>query len=166
MSQKVSPAAPNPCSACPWRTANHGKRHPDGWYTKANRARLWRQLRQGENMTCHPTDPSNPVPEGHPCVPEGAQTLECSGALILQQRELMRFQAVAHQVAAGTLKGRAFALYRKLHPGGMTLAGLGSLVERAVFGGVFGVQMSKPDLRAEVGHDALAPWTSTDEEAL
>lgn len=164
--RKVSPAAPNPCSACPWRLTNHGKPHPDGWYTKRNRARLWSKLRTGENMSCHPTDPTNPVPAGHACAPEGAQTLECAGALVLQQRELMRFQAVAKEFDAGTLKGRAFAFYRKLYPGGMTLAGLGSLVQRAVFGGVFGVAMSRPDLRAEVGHDALKPWSADDEGKL
>ena len=56
-------AAKSPCQACPWRVENHGKRHPDGWYTKANLRRLWSGIRRGEEMSCHPTDPSNPVSE-------------------------------------------------------------------------------------------------------
>lgn len=160
---KVSSAAPSPCAACPWRTSNHGRPHPDGWYTKMNRDRLWKLLRAGQSMTCHPTDPDNPVPEGHACVPNGAQTLTCAGALVLQQRELMRFQAVTTKVDAGLLRGRSFTLYRKLHPFGLTLDGLRTLVEAALFGGIFGgVKMSRPDLRAEVGHDGLLPWSAED----
>lgn len=56
-------AAPHACSACPWRLANQGKRHPDGWYAKANLSRLWSRLRRGEAMSCHPSDPNNEVSE-------------------------------------------------------------------------------------------------------
>lgn len=60
--RKVAEASTaGPCAQCPWRTSNQGKRHPDGWYTKANLRRLWAGLRRGERMTCHPTDPANPV---------------------------------------------------------------------------------------------------------
>jgi hypothetical protein len=96
MRTAIKPAAARPCAACPWRTANQGKRHPMGWYTKANLQRLWAGMRRGEDMTCHPTDPDNPVPPGSTPVRPGAVTIECAGSLILKQREVMRFQDLAH----------------------------------------------------------------------
>src|SRR5690349_1270948 len=107
---------PSPCSHCPWRTENHGKPHPDGWYTAANRKRLWAKLRRGESMSCHPTDPENPVSEkaraaGAVVAKEGSQVRECIGAIVLQQREVMRFQAQPDA-------------YLKLHSNGMTRRGL------------------------------------------
>lgn len=87
----------NPCKACPWRAANQGKRHPDGWYTRANLRRLWTGMKTGEGMTCHPTDPNNEVSEkaqgaGYKAAPEHAKVAECAGVTILKQREYMRFQ--------------------------------------------------------------------------
>lgn len=84
------PCAPKACVACPWRKANQGKPHPHGWYDQSNLDRLWRGLRTGEapGMTCHPTDTNNLVPEGHREPPESAVRHECTGALILVQREL------------------------------------------------------------------------------
>ncbi len=80
------------CAACPWRTTNHGRRHPDGWYTKANLKRLWAGLRTGEatGMTCHPTDPVNPAPTGRPLAkaPDGADFYECAGAHAIRQVEI------------------------------------------------------------------------------
>lgn len=88
--RNVTTCAPRACAHCPWRVSNQGKRHPGHWYTLANLRRLWTGLRTGEapGMTCHPTDPNNPVPEGCPSVPEGAETRECTGALLLVTREL------------------------------------------------------------------------------
>lgn len=161
---KVYPAAPQPCSECPWRLSNQGKPHPDGWYSKSNLKRLWSKLRKGENMSCHPTDPTNPIPEGCTPVPTDARTLECAGALILQQRELMRFQGAMNGIDK---RAQVFATYRKQNPNGMTLRGLGSIIERSIFGGVLGgVKMSRPDLRAEVGYQRLKPWTEEDENSI
>lgn len=148
---KVAPANPRPCSECPWRTDNHGKPHPDGWFTKRNRDRLWAKLRRGDSMSCHKTDPSNPVPEGVDPVKAGTTVHECTGALILQQREMMNFQAC-----------KSLPTYKAQHPKGMTRTGLLVLVERSMFGGVpvlgGGVAMARPNLNEPVSHDGLN-WT-------
>lgn len=151
----VHPAAKTPCRDCPWRLANQGKRHPDGWYTKTNLRRLWTRLRDGDPMTCHPTDPENPVPEGWRSAPVDAKTRECAGALILQQREFMRWQ----DDCFGNLK-----VYRRLHVRGLTIEGIWAIASRAVLHnvpilGVGGPEMSKPNLNdAEVGYEPLGAW--------
>lgn len=125
-------AAQDPCRGCPWRTANHGKAHPDGWYSKANLRRLWAGLRTGDapGMTCHPTDPDNPVSaqadaEGYRPAPDGSETRECAGAIILQQRELMRYQEVVEA-------GGSFADYKRGNPGAMTKGALAAFLTRCV----------------------------------
>ncbi len=149
---KDSAACPRPCSSCPWLTVNHGKPHPDGWYTKGNRKRLWNGgLRHGDLMSCHKTDPHNPVPEGEKPVPGDTVVHECTGALILQQRELMLFQTAAeHSEAVGDKRG-SFKLYRQMG-GTMTKMGLGEIVNRAMLGGTpfGGLRMSRPDLNEPV----------------
>lgn len=157
----VQPAKPMACAHCPWRTSNQGKRHAGHWYTKANLRRLWGGLRRGESMTCHPTDPNNPVPDGMKPVPANARTSECTGALILQQRELMRFQKIAN-----TDPDDALRAYRRAFPRGMTREGLGAIVSRGVFGGTpfGGAAMSKPNLNdADIGHPDLQPWRGREE---
>lgn len=142
----------SPCAQCPWRTSNHGKRHPDGWYTKANRQRLWAGLRRGDPMTCHPTDPENPVPLGTRAVPETVQTKECAGAIILQQREVWYWQHL--------FKGD-FQVYRKARPFGLTRDGLAAMVSRLIFGGVpvvGGPAISRPNLNEPVSHPPLGVW--------
>ena len=158
----IREAASSPCRACPWRTANHGKRHPDGWYTKANIRRLWAGMRAGEIMSCHPTDPWNPVSDaaeaaGYTPAPDHAETRECAGALILQQREWMAFQI--SEMAGGTLRD-----YRRARPRGLTRDGLLALVNRHVFGGTpfGGPPMARPDLCAPVSvPGADLPWPLT-----
>ncbi len=154
---QIRPAAQRPCLACPWRTANQGEPHPLGWYTARNLARLWAGMRRGEDMTCHPTDPDNPVPEGARGAPEGAATLECAGSLILRQREVMRYQEIqlAHPHEDGV------RLYRQRHPGGLTKAGLLAVVQRYMFGGtpLTGFAMTRPDLNEPgISAPGTAPW--------
>jgi hypothetical protein len=148
---RLAPAALRPCMHCPWRSANQGKRHPGGWYTKANLRRLWAGLRRGEDMSCHPTDPSNPASAD-------ATTLECAGSLILKQREFMRFQRIAEENPGED----ALGLYRRRHPRGLTRGGLLAVVERALLGGtplIGAPEMTRPDLN-EPGISApnLAEW--------
>lgn len=104
-------------------------------------------------MSCHPTDPNNPVPEG--CTPSKASTtLECAGALILVQREVMKLQAL---VDAGDPK--ALQTYRREHNAGLTKRGILVVVEREMFQGAFGqLVMSKPDLDQPVSHSPLGDW--------
>lgn len=135
----VAPAADTPCAACPWRTANHGRRsmkvsgvEVGGWYTKANRRRLWSGLRRGEMMTCHPTDPRNPVLPGKRPAPENTTTRECAGAHLLLQREMDIAQRLVHVDPAGN----AVAAYRRLRPRGLTRDGLRAYMHRLVFGDV------------------------------
>lgn len=157
----TKPALPKPCSRCPWRTDNHGKRTPDGWYTQANLRRLWSGLRRGERMSCHPTDPENPVSvamqaTGVRPAPAGTATHECTGAVILVQREYMRFQAIAEESGANALRH-----YRATHPRGLTKQGLAAVVQRLIFGGspLDGTPMSRPNLNEAVSHPDLTTWS-------
>jgi hypothetical protein len=78
----------NPCPQCPWRTANHGKRHFGGFYSKANLTRLWNQVRGGgAPQSCHLTDPSHADHIKAGCS-QDAQARECPGSVILILREL------------------------------------------------------------------------------
>jgi hypothetical protein len=146
--RRIEPANPTPCSACPWRTENHGKPHPDGWYTARNRDRLWSKLRRGDGMTCHPTDPENPCSTGS-AVPEDATTHECAGALILLQRELKKIEAIP---------GSDLKRYMKENPRGLTRSGIGSLLNQLMFGGLYGHVMPSLDLNAPVSHPPLGAW--------
>lgn len=142
----VTPAASAACKQCPWRLSNQGTRHPDGWYTKANLRRLWSKLRRGDSMTCHPTDPANPIPEGARPVPEGTTTRECTGALVLQQREFMVVQAHLTADPPGGLGN-----YRRERPSGLTKIGAVAVMEEAVFGG------PRPNLGdPDIGYEPLA----------
>jgi hypothetical protein len=158
--RQVKAATESPCVHCPWRIENHGKRHPDGWYTKANLRSLWARLRRGDGMTCHPTDPDNPVSEaaqraGYRPAPPGSQVRRCAGAVILQQREVQVLDDIL--TAGGTL-----ADYRAQRPGGLTTEGLWTVAAGAAFEDVpllGGVPMGKPNLNEPVGvphHDL--PW--------
>jgi hypothetical protein len=139
------PTNHDPCAACPWRASNQGKRHPDGWYTKANLRRLWAKLRAGENMTCHPTDRDNPVSPravaaGYRVAGEHAKTRECMGSVILQQRE---FTYLQDDCAVD------LARYRREHPRGLTQAGVLAMVHRAMFGG------AADSVREALGHEGI-----------
>lgn len=157
MTAAAEPSSADPCGTCPWRTTNQGKPHPDGWYTAANRRRLWAGLRNGNGMTCHPTDPDNVVSPaaqaaGYKPAPEGAEFLECRGAVILQQREM---QLLMH-VHDGDQ-----AAYRRARPPGLTRAGVAYMARRLLFPGVpmiGGPAMGRPNLDAPVSHPRL-PWT-------
>lgn len=153
-----------PCRGCPWRTSNHGKRHPDGWYTAANRRRLWAGMRRGEDMSCHPTDSDNPVSDraqdaGYRAAPDGAEVKECIGAHILRQREVMIFQDDY---------GCDIRAYRRARPKGLTREGLAAVVMRAAFGGaplIGGRPLPKPNLNAvDVSHPDLGAWTPREEK--
>lgn len=116
---KMAPPAASPCGSCPWLVSNQGKPHPDGWYTRANRRRLWSGLRQGEHMTCHSTDPDNPQPSdgsGKP-IPEDTATRVCAGAHTLVIESL---NAWNNEV---TLKDRSR----------MTKLGMAAHIERMLF---------------------------------
>lgn len=160
----VAAATLHPCVHCPWRAANQGKPHPDGWYAKANLRRLWARLRRGADMTCHPTDPDNPVPDGTRPAPAGATTLECAGSLILKQREFMRFQRLAQDHPG---EADPFRLYRQQHPRGLTRDGLLAVAERAMFGGTplaGSVEMTRPDLNEPgISAPGVADWNADTE---
>lgn len=147
------PAAASPCVHCPWRPSNQGKRHPDGWYTKANLASLWARLRRGDQMSCHPTDPGNPVSEraqaaGYRSAPAGSKVRECTGALIVAQREFMILQDGM---------GADLRRYRRERPKGLTRDGILAMIDRFMFGGTAfgGITMTRPDLGQD---DVGVPW--------
>lgn len=141
-----------PCAQCPWRLDNQGKRHPDGWYSIKNLRRLWAGLRSGERMTCHPTDPCNPVPVGHRAAPESATTRECAGAQILIQRELDRVQDVLRA------KGE-FSEYKAANPRGLTKVGAYTHAMSMAVRLPGELKYAPVDLNDEsVGHRDLTPW--------
>lgn len=161
---KVVPACPKPCAACPWRLANQGADHPHRFYTPGNLARLWRGLRNGSRMSCHPTDPRMAEFEGYEQTAGQEKTAECAGALVVQQREFMLFQGVIRRDP----KCRALQVYAALRPRAkaMTRSGLVAMMERHVFSGTVlgGVAMTTPDLGdQEVGYPVL-PWGLAERE--
>lgn len=141
-------AAQSPCVGCPWLTANHGRKpDPDGWYTAANLKRLWAGLRTGEapGMSCHPTDPRNPVSPaqaaaGGKAAPEHSVMRECAGSVIVQQREMQRFQNVDGD----------FTAYRRGNPLAMTRHAL------FAFGMRLAIQLPG-ELGLRLDHDLLEP---------
>lgn len=114
------------CAVCPWRLANAGKPHPHKFYAAANLRRLWRGIRDGERMTCHPTDPQMEEFEGYEKTADRDVTRECAGAQTLVQRELAYFTQAAKDFEAGKTEDAKSALqfYRRRRPRGLTRAGL------------------------------------------
>ncbi len=151
----VESASEHPCKDCPWRLANQGKAHPGRWYAPANLKRLWNGLRRGRDMTCHPTDDRMNEFPWRP-VPDGATPHECAGALILKQREFMKFQRLCLAHPKSNLRD-----YRKANPAGLTRDALADVAARHLFGGVpivGGLPMAKVNLNdAEIGYPPL-PW--------
>lgn len=144
-----------PCPQCPWKLENQGRRHPGGWYTKANLRRLWGGLRRGERMTCHPTDPDNAVEcQCHTPPPPGTVTRECAGALIVIQREVQRVNDIL-------VAGGSWADYRREHPRGLTKEGAACHVMASAFAtnSLTGYEMGRPNLNdPTIGHADLVPW--------
>lgn len=130
------------CAACPWRVENHDKPHPDDWYSKENLFRLWTGLREGERMTCHPTDPKNPAATAGPAAaPDGADFHECAGAHAILQRELVLYEEVGCDYDAYVAATEAPAV---------TLVGLASYAEWVTFIGTsWGSPVPVPALDAE-----------------
>lgn len=105
-------------------------------------------------MTCHPTDPrmNDMVGAADDEVREDATTHECTGSLVLVQRELMVLQKAF---------GSDPARYARERRGGLTKAGMVEAVSRYFFGGSprGGMAMSRPDLGdTEVDYGPLADW--------
>lgn len=151
----IKPACPVPCAFCPWRLSNQGQKHPHKFYTPANLRRLWKGLRNGARMSCHPTDPRMAEFEGYEALADREVTHECAGAVVLVQREFMVFQDIA---LANPKSRKALQMYTKQRPNGMTRNGLISIAERAIFGGTMlnPVAMSKPDLsNQDIGYPAV-----------
>jgi hypothetical protein len=161
---ELGAAAPQACAHCPWRLANQGTPHPHGFYTKRNLARLWAGLRSGEapGMTCHPTDPRMAEFEGYEENAERDVTLECRGAIVLVVREVMRFQAICHQVEAGDLAGPALRAYRQQAPKGLTRDGLAEAVSRFLLGATPLAREIQCDSRQvndeAIGYPPLGEW--------
>lgn len=149
-------AEAGPCASCPWMLANAGKPTAHGWYTKTNLRRLWSGLRRGERMTCHGTDPDNEPLPGKAAPKDGHPTAECTGALVLIQRELQR---VNDDIEAG---GNLTA-YRRENPNGLTREGMAVHAMNVQWGGAMPgtLQMAKPNLNdTRVGYAELTPWVA------
>ena len=106
-----------PCEQCPWRVANHGRRHR-GFYTKANLRRLWFGIRSSNVLnSCHPTDTSHPAHGAKP----GSRAQECTGGMILVWRELRRVRRCGPE--PGSLTPAGFDAYMKQVRRGLTRLG-------------------------------------------
>ena len=117
--------ATQPCQDCPWRTANHGRRHPGGFFRKDNLRRLWNQIRKGGGMqTCHPTDPSHPDHRKYAGAKEGSATAECIGSVVLITRELRHAAKLGGQETLLEIKGTEQYLKESKKRRGLTRAGL------------------------------------------
>jgi hypothetical protein len=155
----LAPAHRKPCAQCPWRTENQGKRHPHSFYTKANLRRLWRGLRDGERMTCHPTDPTMDEFEGYEATAEREVTHECAGALILIQREIMRFSDAAKEAEAEGAKD-GLRRYRSRFPRGLTKNGIAAHLWNAMVAGPTHLTAARPNLNEPgIGHPDIPEWT-------
>lgn len=154
-----------PCATCPWRasvrndpafakieTTHEGETIK--WYSLKNLRRLWKGgLREGEHMSCHATDEQNPRPDGWKPIPEGVKTKACIGAIILMQRELMRFEEACNAAP----KKQGLKLYRQQHPKGMSRDGIRIVFNELIFGGP--LKEERPDLNDEdISHPDLVPF--------
>lgn len=151
--------APHPCDACPWRESHHGDdpaTDPHGFYKPENLAELWNWLRGGERMTCHPTDPRMADYEGYEHTADVRHTLECTGSMILLQREVHYFQEICKRLSGEPGKGTALAIYKKEHPGGLTRNGMIANVERLMVSmpGYIAPDLNEPD----IGYQPLGEW--------
>jgi hypothetical protein len=158
MIERVEPANPHPCDDCPWRTANFNKKpDPHKLYTVTNLKRLWRGMRKGINMTCHPTDPRMVEYEGVKAGSEDKPAHECTGSLILKLRELQKFDILCRKNPDAP---NLFKLYQAFHPWGMTKAGMADLMARVVMPGFGGlaVHVRDLDLNEAVSFALLGEW--------
>ena len=89
------------CGSCPFRVTNHGKRVPKGWYSRANLARLWRGVSEGERLVCAELR-----------TPDRAAKLECVGALHLVLRHLEAAKRGELRRAAVPLSDAGLARWR------------------------------------------------------
>jgi hypothetical protein len=108
-------ACAHACATCPWLKQNHGKPHPQKWYTTTNLKRLWNGIRRGEGMICHATDPQS-IEYGGKGAQAGHERM-CIGSLVLVIRSLRRLEH-------GDLKAyRAGVGLRMTKPGMLEWAG-------------------------------------------
>ena len=104
MDKSTPKTTASPCEQCPWRVANHGKRHPGGFYRKDNLRRLWNQVRKGGRIqSCHPTDPSHADHREYAGAKPDSKPLECAGSVILVLRELRYADTLDGDTTAGRL---------------------------------------------------------------
>lgn len=125
-----APCNPKACSGCPWRVsvrqqAEAGTRpDPHGFYG----------LRKGDapGMSCHPTDDRMGEFDGY-APPAGAEFRECTGSLIVMQREMRLLEA---EMADRSLRNPIGDYQRKRGRGGaLTRSGIAAFMERLLFGG-------------------------------
>lgn len=112
-------------------------------------------MRRGDTMTCHPTDHAMTQATGGR-VPESVQTHECTGAIILIQRELQYLQ-----------ESPDYRTYRQAHPRGLTRDGAAEMISRLLFGGVMAASTARPNLNElDIQHPTeLGTWEARTQHA-
>lgn len=133
----------SPCSACPWRITNHGRRSPWGFYTRKNLKRLWNQIRGASSdgecrpQSCHPTDPGHPDHIEAGAKP-GSTPKECPGSVILVYREIEALIACSEATATKPreITPEGIDKYVREYKDGLTKRGiLYWVLERIAYGG-------------------------------
>lgn len=155
---EVRPACPKACAECPWRIANQGKKpDPHKFYTKGNLARLWNRLRQGDRMSCHPTDPRMAEWSGYEDQGDRTTANECTGSLVVVQREFMRFQMLATELRDAGDPVNPIRAYRNGRARlTLTRQGIIEIINRGLIVLPGEVPMARPDLGdTEVGYPIL-----------
>lgn len=169
MNQQVKKENQAPCKTCPFLRANYGKPNPEGydpnpeagqydWYTKKNLLRIWNELRRGEAMVCHDTDPNASFYGGKDSKP-GIERV-CIGSLAVIYRHAKAYEKITLQHPSWTF-AKVFSAYRKKagkYP--MTREGIRTWLLRIFFGNTkspFGLPL--PTSLEKKGADACGfPW--------
>jgi len=143
-------AALKMCAECPWAKANDGREHPYGWYGREGHLTHLRILRSAKLEACHVTAPDRDVyafdsvleDAGFVCPPRNASMRECSGAAVVQLRELRLFEELGSHEA-----------YQKARPAGLPLEALERV--RARRDGQAQPPLRAPDIADEDVTDAV-----------
>lgn len=132
--REILPALGKACADCPWRVSNRGRRNEHGFYTAKNLRRLWAGMRNGERMTCHPTDPRMAEYEGYEKTEDAPVVRECAGSLLLKAREVTLLNSIAAKIPEGK-KVDVMKLYKAVSPMGLTRRGIIKIIEDTAFAG-------------------------------
>lgn len=154
--REIQPANDRACKDCPWRASNRGRANEHGFYTAKNLRRLWVGMRNGERMTCHPTDPRMAEYSGYEKTDDAPVVRECAGSLLLKAREISLLNDLGRALPKGADLMRA---YRAASPLGLTRKGIKKIIKDQ-FEGAIGQTLS---VRPTITGDPDVAYVKVDE---